>query len=783
MGFRLFFVFFHLLFFCLFPVLGSAGAEDLQSYIVQLHPHEATASSGDAGEAVFASKMHWHLSFLEKSVAWEREKRPSSRLLYSYHTVFDGFAVQLTEEEAAALRELPGVASVRADRRVELHTTYSYRFLGLDFCPTGAWARSGYGGGTIIGVLDTGVWPENPSFDDRGMPPVPARWQGVCQGGEHFNATNCNRKLIGARFYSKGHRANYPTNPSDAVSLMEYVSPRDAHGHGTHTAPTAAGAAVAGASVLGVGAGDARGVAPAAHVAAYKVCWFNGCYSSDILAGMDDAVRDGVDVLSLSLGGFPIPLFEDSIAIGSFRATTHGVSVVCAAGNNGPSPSSVANEAPWVITVGAGTLDRRFPAYVRLGNGRILYGESMFPGKVDLKNGGKELELVYAASGTREEMYCIKGALSAATVAGKMVVCDRGITGRADKGEAVKQAGGAAMILANSEINQEEDSVDVHVLPSTLIGYREAVELKNYVSSTRRPVARIVFGGTRIGRARAPAVALFSARGPSLTNPSVLKPDVVAPGVNIIAAWPGNLGPSGLEGDARRSDFTVLSGTSMACPHVSGIAALIRSAHPSWSPAMVRSAIMTTADVTDRQGKPIMDGNGGKADAYAMGAGHVNPARAVDPGLVYDIDPADYVTHLCNLGYTHMEIFKITHAGVNCTAVLERNAGFSLNYPSISVAFKTNTTSAVLQRTVTNVGTPNSTYTAQVAAPHGVRVRVSPATLTFSEFGEKKSFRVAVAAPSPAPHDNAEGYLVWKQSGEQGKRRVRSPIAVTWVVE
>uniref|UniRef100_J3LJW2 Subtilisin-like protease n=1 Tax=Oryza brachyantha TaxID=4533 RepID=J3LJW2_ORYBR len=765
MGLRWLFVFFHLLLFCLLPVLGSADAQGMQTYIVQLRPREA-GSSGD--QAMLASKMHWHLSFLEKSVPWEgEEKRPSSRLLYSYHTVFDGFAAQLSEEEAAALRELPGVASVRADRRVELHTTYSYKFLGLNFCPTGAWARSGFGGGTIIGVLDTGVWPENPSFDDRGMPPVPARWQGVCQGGEHFNATNCNRKLIGARFYSKGHRANYPTNPSDAVSLMEYVPP--------------AGASVAGASVLGVGAGEARGVAPAAHVAAYKVCWFNGCYSSDILAGMDDAVRDGVDVLSLSLGGFPIPLFEDSIAIGSFRATLRGVSVVCAAGNNGPSPSSVANEAPWVITVGAATLDRRFPAYVRLGNGRILYGESMYPGKVDLKNGGKELELVYAAGGTREEMYCIKGALPAAAFAGKMVVCDRGITGRADKGEAVKEAGGAAMILANSEINQQEDSVDAHVLPSTLIGYREAVELKNYISSTQRPVAKIVFGGTRIGRARAPAVALFSARGPSLTNPSVLKPDVIAPGVNIIAAWPGNLGPSGLEDDGRRSNFTVLSGTSMACPHVSGIAALIRSAHPSWSPAMIRSAIMTTADVTDRQGKPIMDGDGGKADAYAMGAGHVNPARAVDPGLVYDIDPADYVTHLCTLGYTHMEIFKISHAGVNCTAVLQRNAGFSLNYPSMSVAFKTNATSAVLQRTVTNVGTPNSTYTAHVAAPHGVKVRVSPTALTFSEFGEKKSFRVTLDAP--APRDNAEGYLVWKQSGGQGKHRVRSPIAVTWVVD
>jgi hypothetical protein len=253
--------------------------------------------------------------------------------------------------------------------------------------------------------------------------------------------------------------------------------------------------------------------------------------------------------------------------------------------------------------------------------------------------------------------------------------------------------------------------------------------------------------------------------------------------VNIIAAWPGNIGPSGLEDDARRSNFTVLSGTSMACPHVSGIAALIRSAHPSWSPAMVRSAIMTTADITDRRGKAIMDGNGGRAGVFAMGAGHVNPARAVDPGLVYDIEAADYVTHLCTLGYTRREIFKITHTGVNCSALLRQNRGFSLNYPSIAVAFKMGAKSAVLRRTVTNVGSPNSTYVVQVSAPPGVNIGVAPTTLAFVEFGEKRSFRVTVDAPSPASKDSAEGFLVWKQSGGQGKHVVRSPIVVTWVVE
>ncbi|CAN6308075.1 unnamed protein product [Urochloa humidicola] len=210
----LFMICLHSFLLLLLPVHGAG--ETLLTYIVQLHPHEGGAEAVSAA----ASRLDWHGSFLERSVAREQEKRPASRLLYSYHTVFDGFAAQLTGAEAAALRALPGVASVRADRRLELHTTYSYRFLGLNFCPTGAWARSGYGRGAIVGVLDTGVWPESPSFDDRGMPPAPLRWTGTCQGGEQFNASNCNRKLIGARFYSKGHRANYPTNPSESASLL-----------------------------------------------------------------------------------------------------------------------------------------------------------------------------------------------------------------------------------------------------------------------------------------------------------------------------------------------------------------------------------------------------------------------------------------------------------------------------------------------------------------------------------------------------------------------------------
>lgn len=562
--------------------------------------------------------------------------------------------------------------------------------------------------------------------------------------------------------------------------MLEYVSPRDAHGHGTHTASTAAGALVPGASVLGIGAGEAQGMAPGAHIAVYKVCWFNGCYSSDILGGIDDAIQDGVDVLSLSLGGFPIPLFEDSIAIGSFRAMEKGVIVICAAGNNGPVPSSVANEAPWITTVGASTLDRRFPAFVRMGNGRILYGESMYPGNRFLKKGGKQLELVYKTGEGKGAEFCLKGSLSKSSIGGKMVVCDRGISGRAEKGEAVREAGGAAMVLANTEINQEEDSVDVHVLPATLIGYQESIRLKSYINSTRHPVARLIYGGTRIRRSRAPAVALFSSRGPSLTNPSILKPDVIAPGVNIIAAWPANLGPSGLQEDRRRSNFSVLSGTSMACPHVSGVVALVRAMHPSWSPAAVRSAIMTTADIGDHSGKPIMDGKE-QAGVFAIGAGHVNPTRAVDPGLIYDIKPDDYITHLCTLGYTQSEIFTITHRNTSCREVLHQNKQFSLNYPSISVTFSQGSTSVKIQRTLTNVGAPNSMYSVQVTALQGVRVRVMPKTLTFRQINERRSYTVwfQLSREKVKGRSFAGGHLTWVHS-RKSQYKVRSPIAVAW---
>lgn len=691
----------------------------------------------------------------------------------------EGFAARLSNLEVEGLKMSPEVIAIRPDRRLEIHTTYSYKFLGLSpNTRNGAWFKSGFGRGSIVGVLDTGIWPESPSFDDHGMPPVPQEWKGICQQGQNFNSSNCNRKLIGARFFTKGH--NVASMSSSTDSPIEYASPRDAQGHGTHTASTAAGIPVPMVSVLGNGAGEARGMAPGAHVAVYKVCWFNGCYSSDILAAMDLAIRDGVDVLSLSLGGFPIPLYDDTIAIGSFRAVEHGIMVVCAAGNNGPIQSSVANEAPWITTVGASTLDRKFPAIVQLGNRKFLYGESIYPGKNDPK-AERKLQLIYLTGGQRGSEFCLEGSLPKEKVHGKVVVCDRGVNGRAEKGQVVKKAGGAAMILANTALNLEEDSVDAHVLPATLVGFDEAVQLKSYINSTRNPTARIIFGGTVFGKSRAPAVAQFSSRGPSFTDPSILKPDMVAPGVNIIAAWPQNLGPSGLPEDTRRVNFTIMSGTSMACPHVSGLAALIHSAYPKWSPAAIRSALMTTAEVTDHFGKPIMDGDQ-PAGLFAIGAGHVNPERAINPGLIYDIQPIDYIIHLCTIGYTKSEIFSITHRNISCHDILQKNRGVTLNYPSISVTFRPRMLRKIIKRRVTNVGSPGSVYSVEVMAPKGVKVRVKPRQLIFKKKNQSLSYRVWLMSSKRIGKERsfAQGSLTWINKREGSYSRVRSPISVTW---
>ncbi|GJM90984.1 hypothetical protein PR202_ga07317 [Eleusine coracana subsp. coracana] len=754
---------------CLIPflvlavvVVGEVASADdeLTTFIVHVHPHE------DHEVATAEEKKTWYTSYLPEH----------GRLVHAYHHVATGFAARLTRRELNEVSSLmPGfVAAIPEEIYVPL-TTHTPEFLGL--LTNGSAYGSDRGAGVIIGVVDTGVFPFHPSFSDAGMPPPPARWKGRC---DFVNASACNNKLIGARSFV----TTKPTINGTAGS----TEPFDDGGHGTHTASTAAGSAVAGAHVLGQAAGVATGMAPRAHVAVYKVCNATACLGSDVLAAVEAAVADGCDVVSLSLGAASRPFYVDAVAVAALGAVEKGVFVSAAAGNSGPNATSLSNEAPWVLTVAASTMDRAIRSTVQLGNGAAFHGESAYqPTNVSSSSSSSFYPLVYARAAL-----CGPGSLDGADVRGKIVICQlgsgpgRNIT-RVMKGQVVRDAGGAGMVLVNSFPIGYTTLAEAHVLPASHVDHAASVAIRSYMSSTAKPVARIVFGGTVLGTSPAPVMAGFSSRGPGLQDPSILKPDVTGPGVNVLAAWPTQVGPPLDDGVPRGGPtFNIISGTSMSTPHLSGIAAAIKSVHPTWSPAAIKSAIMTTADPTDRSsggGGPLLDEQHAPADWFAAGAGHVSPEKAADPGLVYDIDPRDYVGYLCGLYNSSQNVSVVARTRVDCSAVAAVH-GSALNYPSISVVFprRWNTSRAVVvRRTARNVGTKvPATYAVTVDMPAGgdVAVDVSPRELVFTEVGQEQSFDVAVTArrSGTGARKVVQGALRWVS----GRYTVRSPISVSF---
>ncbi|KAJ1411683.1 Peptidase S8/S53 domain [Sesbania bispinosa] len=443
---------------------------------------------------------------------------------------------------------------------------------------------------------------------------------------------------------------------------------------------------------------------------------------------------------------------------------------------------SVTNLAPWLTTVGAGTIDRDFPAEVVLGDGRRLSGVSLYSG-APLK--GQMYELIYPGkSGVLVDSLCMENSLDPNVVKGKIVVCDRGSSPRVAKGMVVKKAGGVGMILANGVSNGEGLVGDAHLLPTCALGADEGDVIKAYISSSENPTATIDFKGTVLGIKPAPVLASFSARGPNGLNPEILKPDLIAPGVNILAAWTDAVGPSGLDSDMRKSEFNIMSGTSMACPHVSGAAALLKSAHPNWSPAAIRSAMLTTATLVDNKNQSMMDQATGKdSTPYDFGAGHLNLGLAMDPGLVYDITDNDYVNFLCGIGYGPKLIQVITRSPPNCPA--RKPLPENLNYPSFVALFPVSSrglSRKTFIRTVTNVGAANSVYRVRVESQaKGVRVRVRPSQLVFSEAVKKRSFVVTVTADTRNLVMGQSGAVFGSLSWTDGKHVVRSPIVVTQI--
>ncbi|XP_047170764.1 CO(2)-response secreted protease [Vigna umbellata] len=753
--------------FTLFVFLGATssspenGSNGKQVYIVYM----------GAADSSNASLRNDHAQLLNAVI-----RRNDKALVRNYKHGFSGFAARLSKEEANSIAQKPGVVSVFPDPILKLHTTRSWDFLKyqthvkIDANPK-TLSNSSSSSDVILGILDTGIWPEAASFSEEGMGPVPSRWKGTCVKSSDFNASNCNRKLIGARFYTD-------PNGEDGDN-----TPRDSLGHGTHVASTAVGAAVTNASYYGLAAGSAKGGSPESRLAVYRVCSNFGCSGSAILGAFDDAIADGVDVLSLSLGaspGFRPDLTSDPIAIGAFHAVERGIVVACSAGNDGPSSNTVVNDAPWILTVAASTIDRDFQSDVVLGGNKTIKGRAI---NFSPLSNSAQYPLVYGESSKTNESsltearQCHPDSLDASKVKGKIVLCD----GRNDEYstseiiDTVKTLGGIGLV----HITDSNGAIASYYgdFPATVISSKDGASILQYINSSNNPAATILPTTTVLDYKPAPLVPDFSSRGPSSLSSNILKPDIAAPGVNILAAWIESSSDEVPKG-RKPSQYNIISGTSMACPHVSGLASTVKARNPSWGPSAIKSAIMTSAIQSDNTKTAITTDSGSVATPYDYGAGEMTTSESLQPGLIYETDTIDYLNFLCYIGLdiaTVKVISRTVPDNFNCPKDSSSDLVSNINYPSIAVNFTGKGTVSV-SRTVTNVGEEDETvYSPVVEAPSGVKVTLTPNKLQFTKSSKKLSYKVIFSTTLTSLKEDLFGSITWSNA----KYMVRSPFVLT----
>ncbi len=707
-----------------------------------------------------------------------------------YSTVYNGFAARLTDAEVATLRANPLVVDVQVDEARKLETISTSAFLGLS-ATGGVWSQTldGIaikGEDIIIGVVDGGVWPESPSYADRvnaGVPvftggslaygPPTGNWLGVCETGEGFTPSkHCNNKLIGARFFNAGFIAS-----GSPKHWTEFYSPRDSvggatghGGHGSHTSSTAGGNSGAPVTLAGINMGPASGMAPRARIAAYKVCWTfvnaaatdgtgsqNTCYTSDSVSAIDRAVADGVHVINYSISGSQTSV-NDPVEQAFLRAANAGVFVAASAGNSGPGVA-VAHLSPWLTTVAASTHDRSLVANATLGNGTVYTGASIntVPLAQTALIRAEDAGLAGANATNLKLCFSSPAVLDPAKVAGKVVVCTRGTNARVDKSLAVLNAGGVGMVLVDTGGGLV---ADVHSVPSVHVSAADGAAIQAYTIAGGTTAIGAFYNGSK----PAPVMAGFSSRGPNQGDANMLKPDLTAPGVDVIATVTADLTQA--QRDAVAAGTLVPSaawasyqGTSMSSPHVAGLAALLRQAHPRWSPAAIKSALMTTAMPT------LTDGLAGEQNGllpWAQGAGHVVPNKAIDPGLVYDAGRVDYIRYQCNVNKP-----AVVPAS-DCTTYGTLDQTYNFNLPSITVGSVTG--NVTITRKVTNVGSSAATYTSTATVP-GFTALVTPTSLALAP-GETKTFTLKLTATTAVTNVWNYGSLTWTD----GTHVVKSPV-------
>ena len=773
-------------------VRSDLGKYAAGKYIVTLKDAPASTYTGgikgyDATKPATGKQLNAKSTAVESYTKLLEDKqddlaaRVGTKVLYNYSIAYNGFAAELTSDEAARLAKSSNVASVVPSEVLHIQAASSEpqtsgEYLGLT-TPGGVWEKIGgadkAGKGVVVGVLDTGIAPENPSFagDELGTtastntPYLTGNTVKFVKGdgntfassrveGEQFSNADYSTKIVGAKYFVDGFgEANI-----GSAAQGEYLSPRDGDSHGSHTGSTAVGNAGVDATVTGKDFGEIAGVAPAAKIAAYKVCWSgqaldpeetgdDGCTTVDIVAAIDQAVADGVDVINYSIGGGSAQTVYSPSDAAFMNAAAAGVFVAASAGNSGPGASTLDNAAPWETTVAASTIPS-YEATLELGNGKQYVGASI---SVDRTPGAPELtgDLVLgqanpATGQTAANANLCQGNSLSAAVTGKIVLCERGGNGRLAKSVEVKRAGGIGMVLVN--VDAGDTITDDHVVPAIHVDapYRTAV--RDY-AATVGATATFHPGNITGKITPVPQLAGFSSRGPvEAAGSDVLKPDISAPGVSILAA--------GANAEGEDPTYEFLSGTSMSSPHVAGLAALYLGVNPLATPAEIKSAMSTTAVDT-------VDNTGAKTtDPFGQGAGHVYPTRYLNPGLLYLNGLNDWKRYLVGAG-------EATFTGVS--AIDPSN----LNLPSIAIG-DLQTTQKVT-RTVTS--TSAGSWKPKVTAAKGITTTVSPSSLKFTAAGQSKSYTVTFTRTTAALDSWHSGFITWLKDGTK-TFTVRTPFAV-----
>ncbi|MDX6454182.1 MAG: hypothetical protein QOD48_289, partial [Gaiellaceae bacterium] len=590
----------------------------------------ATGKSLKANAGAVAAYDRYTSGKADAISAAVKQAVPSANIGQTFQTVYGGVAAKVPANSVNALLQVPGVAAVQRDT-LQQPLDDNTQFIGA----TGVWPSLGgsttAGSNVIVGVIDTGVWPEHPMLADHGLPATGGSYG--CQFGSGTDVKDlgdpfiCNNKLIGAYAFTQTYMANLGSDGQEFCNdTTGECSARDPEGHGTHTTTTAAGDCVTNAVLYGVERGPVCGIAPGAHVIQYRVCMALGCFSSDSVNAVNQAVIDGVNVINYSISGGGNP-YTDAVEMAFLDAVNAGISVNASAGNSGPVSGTSDHGGPWVTTVGASTGPRSFTSTLHLtADGGATFDMPGFT----LTNGiSSPTPVVLSQNIAGEDVLCTKK-LAPGTATGKVVACQRGSNARIDKGYNVSLGGAAGMILYNPVAMDVE--TDNHWLPAIHVD-GPPTALLAFINGNTNVMATWAQGTPTA--TPADVMASFSSRGPT---GDFIKPDITAPGIQVLAGMtpqpdettPTNGPPDNL--------YQAIAGTSMSSPHAAGVSALVKAAHPSWTPEEIKSALMTSSV------QAVMKEDGvTPATPFDDGAGSIRADRAVSPTLVFDETYASFV--------------------------------------------------------------------------------------------------------------------------------------------